>query len=589
MTKGAGGSLAIVVAPDGGWGWVVVFAAFYCNMIVDGIVYTFGLIMKDIATDLNETEAMATIVGSLLTGFYLIAGPFVSALVNSFGFRTVTVLGSLISFGSFVLGAYATTVYQLMFFYGFVGGIGFSMVYVCAVLIPGFYFDKWRALATGIAVCGSGIGTFALAPLTAFIVRHYGWRSTILVQAGMALSCAVFGILFRPLEPTIVEVPSNNPIVIEPERPENEPLLVAVNHNNERKLSVDTRLSTLRNGAPTAEAVFHHLSGRLTPDHPNISLSCYSLNTTTAVKDRLTLETKEKKLSVTSNRRNTITPSLSSQPMDRDDRFFGGSLSRLPQYSSQVSSLNYTMSVTRIPAWNEVDNEEAVESVKKKCQSSVQKYYRSTMHTLKTMLDFSILLSPSFLVLTASGFLTLMGYYVPFMFISEMATDLGMDKDNAVYIVSIIGITNTVGRVLCGWISSFDSIDPIFLNNVSLTLGGIYTFILPFFPYSMFSYYLYASLFGILMACFASLRSTMVVELTGLELLTNAFGVLLMFQGLAAAVGSPILGIFKEWSGNYDMSFYLAGILLILSGVICYPMRRVKNWEDNRKKKTNNV
>jgi hypothetical protein len=37
----------------------------------------------------------------------------------------------------------------------------------------------------------------------------------------------------------------------------------------------------------------------------------------------------------------------------------------------------------------------------------------------------------------------------------------------------------------------------------------------------------------------------MIVELTGLELLTNAFGVLLMFQGVAAAVGSPLLGKFK--------------------------------------------
>jgi len=34
----------------------------------------------------------------------------------------------------------------------------------------------------------------------------------------------------------------------------------------------------------------------------------------------------------------------------------------------------------------------------------------------------------------------------------------------------------------------------------------------------------------------------MIVELVGLELLTNAFGVLLMFQGVAAAIGSPLLG-----------------------------------------------
>jgi MFS family permease len=61
------------------------------------------------------------------------------------------------------------------------------MIYVSAVLIPGFYFDKWRALATGIAVCGSGIGTFVLAPLNAYLVQQGGWRITIVVQAGTFL------------------------------------------------------------------------------------------------------------------------------------------------------------------------------------------------------------------------------------------------------------------------------------------------------------------------------------------------------------------------------------------------------------------
>jgi hypothetical protein len=44
-------------------------------------------------------------------------------------------------------------------------------------------------------------------------------------------------------------------------------------------------------------------------------------------------------------------------------------------------------------------------------------------------------------------------------------------------------------------------------------------------------------------ACFASLRSILVVELMGLDKLTNAFGLLLLFQGVAAAIGSPIAGM----------------------------------------------
>lgn len=74
MKKGAGASLAIVVPPDGGWGWVVVFAAFYCNVVVDGIIYSFGMLMQDMVISFGETESKVTIVGSVLSGFYLIAG-----------------------------------------------------------------------------------------------------------------------------------------------------------------------------------------------------------------------------------------------------------------------------------------------------------------------------------------------------------------------------------------------------------------------------------------------------------------------------------------------------------------------------------
>jgi MFS family permease len=63
-------------------------------------------------------------------------------------------------------------------------GIGFGLVYVPAVIAVGFYFEKWRALATGIAVCGSGFGTFLMEPLCTLFVSSYGWRGTMLIQAG---------------------------------------------------------------------------------------------------------------------------------------------------------------------------------------------------------------------------------------------------------------------------------------------------------------------------------------------------------------------------------------------------------------------
>ena len=32
--------------PDGGWGWVICFASFMCNLVLDGIAYTFGVLLE---------------------------------------------------------------------------------------------------------------------------------------------------------------------------------------------------------------------------------------------------------------------------------------------------------------------------------------------------------------------------------------------------------------------------------------------------------------------------------------------------------------------------------------------------------------
>ena len=44
-------------------------------------------------------------------------------------------------------------------------GIGLGMIYLPAIVSVTYYFEKKRAFATGLAVCGSGIGTFIFAPL----------------------------------------------------------------------------------------------------------------------------------------------------------------------------------------------------------------------------------------------------------------------------------------------------------------------------------------------------------------------------------------------------------------------------------------
>ncbi len=81
-------------------------------------------------------------------------------------------------------------------------GMGFGLMYLPAIVIVGFYFDKKRALATGLAVCGSGIGTMIFAPLSRILLDNYGWKGSYVIIAGIILNGMVCGAVFRPLEAT---------------------------------------------------------------------------------------------------------------------------------------------------------------------------------------------------------------------------------------------------------------------------------------------------------------------------------------------------------------------------------------------------
>lgn len=79
-------------------------------------------------------------------------------------------------------------------------GAGYGMAFIAANVIIGLYFTSKRALAVGIAMSGSGVGVLAYSYFAENMLNYYGWRSTVLLLAGIALHCVIFGSLSRPLK-----------------------------------------------------------------------------------------------------------------------------------------------------------------------------------------------------------------------------------------------------------------------------------------------------------------------------------------------------------------------------------------------------
>lgn len=59
---------------DGGWGWLVVLAAFSCIFMTEGIVNSFGIIMLEIHANFGGTYATTAWIESLLIVFYFCSG-----------------------------------------------------------------------------------------------------------------------------------------------------------------------------------------------------------------------------------------------------------------------------------------------------------------------------------------------------------------------------------------------------------------------------------------------------------------------------------------------------------------------------------
>ena len=186
-------------APDGGWGWFVVLGAFFLSLICDGCAFSFGVMFVYLIEEFQQTKSETAWVASIFYCLSLLLGPVASGLTTRFGCRSITIVAGLLSCLGFVASSFVTSIWQLYITFGMIVGASFSVCYVTSVLTVAYYFDKRRALATGLSVCGTGIGTFTFAPLCEILIGMYGWRGTFLIMGAVSLNICVCGALFRPL------------------------------------------------------------------------------------------------------------------------------------------------------------------------------------------------------------------------------------------------------------------------------------------------------------------------------------------------------------------------------------------------------
>ncbi|OZC05260.1 hypothetical protein X798_07780, partial [Onchocerca flexuosa] len=188
------------IAPDGGYGWVIVLASFLIHFICDGISFSFGIMFTEIQEYYNVTKTMSGIVGSIFLSIPLLSGPIAGALTDIYDCRRMTIVGGLIAAGGALISFFAFSIWHFLFSFAFITGIGLSFCFNTAIVAVTYYFQKKRAIATGIAVCGSGVGTFVLAPFIEVLFAKFGWHCSLVCIGFLLLLLVGCGFMIKDLE-----------------------------------------------------------------------------------------------------------------------------------------------------------------------------------------------------------------------------------------------------------------------------------------------------------------------------------------------------------------------------------------------------
>lgn len=591
--------------PDGGWGWVVVFASFMIHIIADGVTFSIGIFFVEFLEYFHGTTSQTAWISSILVGVTLGTGPIASALTNKFGCRIVTIIGGVIAAAGCVLSAFATSIAFLCFSFGFVTGLGFGLIYLPAIVSVTYYFEKRRAFATGLAVCGSGVGTFMFAPISEYLVESYGWQGALIIEAGIILNCVVCGALMRPLEGSSLSRTSSTSSA---DSGKGSSELVSSNSeyqkcnkncNSNQKVRHPEEVKPLINGVretsnvlapseqptrpkrqrlitvgPIGDMNEDDLLGiperfcRSNPDLNTVSGSPIMSRGTNSLHPNAAKHIMRHHHSKHHHRSHHSLLHSESGVMYRKDILYQGSLLEIPQYKSNHDL--YVASITSIPR----------ETKKKAPTKGICHFLtcpKSMADVFSQMTDISLLKDVLYVLFAISNFLTSIGFNVPYVYLPDRAVKLGYSKADGARLISVVGIANTIGRVILGYISDSKRVNRLYIYSGGLTLCGVAS-ALSFLCNDMKSLSAYAAFFGLSIGCYVSLTSVLLVDLLGLERLTSAFGLLLLFQGVASLIGPPLAGLMYDMTQDYDSSFYMMGAVVGVSGAMLFVIPCIRRW-----------
>lgn len=161
--------------PEGGYGWVVVFALGWMNGFTWGVAASYGVFLSYyLENDYfpGATPLDYAFIGGLEFGACMLISPACTILTREVGRPSVMTAGVFMIAGGFIAASFAQEIWQLYLSQGVLVGLGMGAIFIPAIAVLPQWFLKRRSLAQGLASCGSGFGGLAFSLGTSAMIEQ---------------------------------------------------------------------------------------------------------------------------------------------------------------------------------------------------------------------------------------------------------------------------------------------------------------------------------------------------------------------------------------------------------------------------------
>lgn len=191
---------------DSAAGWWVVGGSTVGLLVGPGqfVVGSLGLFIGSFTMEFGWDRTQITFAITCLTVTLMFTLPFLGKLVDLYGSRKI-VIPSLLILGVLLVSipVFVTELWHLWVIFALIGSLGVGANGLPFLRTISTWFDRYRGLAIGFTMAGSGLGYMIVPPLVQYMIEHSGWSSGYYLLGGIIIFIAtpIVFLLFHDRDP----------------------------------------------------------------------------------------------------------------------------------------------------------------------------------------------------------------------------------------------------------------------------------------------------------------------------------------------------------------------------------------------------